>query len=1512
MRKQLLEALALSALLFVCPASGHASLASERPSLPNFDKRATQAQGGEVVSGEQQAAAAQLRTLLPQARVDFDPVTGAPKMVAATDGFLSGANGMGKAVSAAAASGIAANDPYRATKAFLKDHSKLFGYGPEALGQARITREYVTPHNGLRTVVWEQQVAGVAVFEAVLISHTTSKGELVNVCSQFLPDPVQAAGQGTSTGATAAGAAGISAWQAVGLAARNVGEDLAEEKIRPSSEPATDAEQRQKFTAPGLRGEADAKLIWLPMDKRTLRSCWDVVLMSRSRGEMFRTLVDARTGEVLLRRCLTSYLTDASYRVFTSDSPTPLSPGYSTPTSMQPSLVARTLVTLSALDTNASPAGWINEGDNQTLGNNVDAHTDWNADDLPDLPRPQGSPFRVFDFPMDLASQDPTNYASAAVVQLFYLCNWYHDRLYQLGFTEAAGNFQTDNFGRGGLGNDAVQADAQDGSGFNNANFSTPPDGSPGRMQMYIFNGPSPRRDGDFDAEVVLHEHTHGLSWRLVGGGQALGDTQSDGMGEGWSDFYALSLLSEAGDDVNGNYAAGAYASYELGWVGDTENYYFGIRRYPYTTDMSRNPLTFKDIDPAQADYCSSGAPYHTGMFGNCSAADADEVHHEGEVWCVTLWQARVNLINKYGWVVGNQLILQLVTDGMKLTPPHPNFLQARDAILQADLVDTGGANQNDLWAAFTKRGMGFSATSPSSSTTIGVHESFDLPDDLRIAPLAGFVASGPVGGPFIPNTMTFVLTNVGSNSLTWAAANTNTWLSISPTGGTLSPGGPAGSITATVTAANSLPMGVYPATVWFTNLDSQVGQSRQFTLRVGQADFYTKLFDTGMTSLSFQAFTFTPDGSSSFYAVCRQVVAGFFTDPTGGTPVPLSDDSCAAATVTGGNAIAIYNTRSSVFYIGSNGYLTMNSGDTDMVESYTSHFSLPRVAALFHDLNPGAGGAVSWKQLADRVAVTYQAVPVYGLPSQTNSFQVELFFDGRIRITYLAINTPGALVGLSAGTGVPANFLPSDFSSYGACSPLAVVLPASAVENAGVLANAGSVWVPSALLTNFTVSLSSSVPSRLTVPATAIVPAGQTYGTFDLTVVDNNVHDGDQLVTITASAPGYTNVSSTLLVVDDDTPPQILIQPASRTVGVSNSVTFNLTVSGKSPYYFWQRNGHPIDGATASSYTTNDVQLADSGDLFSCLVSNAYGLAVSSSAVLTVIVGETNDQCSGAIVISTPAYSNTQSTTDATSTGDPTPSCDSDFGNGVWYQYTAPGNGLLAVDTYGSSFDTVLALYSGSCGALAELACNDDNGGTYQSSITSSVAAGTTYYVLAGGYDALSGSLVLHLTFAAAPAIVTQPQPSTVSIQLGGNATFAVVASGDPPLSYLWRKGGVPLSDGGRLSGTTTPSLTISNLVMSDAGQYSVLVANAIGSVLSSNATLSVTLPVIQMERYGSELLMIWPAAFQGFVMESCTNLSPTNWLALPYPPVQIGDEMIVPIALSEKKRFYRLHYVP
>ncbi|MDB6110653.1 MAG: hypothetical protein JWR69_2403, partial [Pedosphaera sp.] len=718
-------------------------------------------------------------------------------------------------------------DPHRIAKAFLREHSGLFGYGAEALddSQARVKREFTTQHNGMTTVVWEQSVDGVPVFEALLTAHTTRQGELVSIGSQFVVNPRLAADRGAGNRAALLAGPGISAQQAVTLAAQNVEEATNLDQVTSLGPPIAGPEKSERFTANYLLGETTAKLIWLPTDHQTLGLCWDVTLTSRKRGEMFRVLVDAVTGVVQIRRGLTDYLSNVTYRVFTSDSPSPLSPGNSTALTNQPPLVSRTLATLSALDTNASPAGWINDGGNETLGNNVDAHTDSNNDNLPDLPRPQGSPSRVFDFALDTTTQNPSAYRQAAVVQLFYWNNFMHDRLYELGFTEAAGNFQSNNFGRGGLGNDAVQADGQDGGGFNNANFSTPSDGSPGRMQMYVFNGPTPQRDGDLDAEVVLHEYTHGLSNRRVGGGVGISSLQAQGMGEGWSDFYAQSLLSEAGDDPNGVYAFGGYATYLLS--GLTQNYYFGIRRYPYCTDMAKNPLTFKDIDPTQA-------ATHTGISRSpITGTTANEVHNMGEVWCVTLWDARANLITKYGWSVGNQLILQLVTDGMNLSPANPNFLQARDAIIQADQVDTGGANRGELWMAFAKRGMGSSSTSPVSSTTSGLVEAFDVPDTFQINP-GVLSAGGPVGGPFMPNPTIFTLSNTGSNALNWKLAKNSSWLTVSPSNGTLVAGGATATVAVTINAmATNYSLGTTNATIWFTNQTSGIAQSRTFSLSV-------------------------------------------------------------------------------------------------------------------------------------------------------------------------------------------------------------------------------------------------------------------------------------------------------------------------------------------------------------------------------------------------------------------------------------------------------------------------------------------------------------------------------------------------------------------------------------------------------------------------------------------------------------------------------------------------------
>lgn len=831
-----------------------------KETLANFDHRQNR-NTVTVVSEEKKAALARLGSEVPSIQVEFDPVTAGPKWISATKGFLSASNRLSRAYG---------NEPHRVTKAFIDDHRGLFGHGAGALDRAKVKRDFTTQHNGMKTTVWQQELDGIAVHDGLLIAHLTKHEELISISSQFVPDIVKAGNAGVANRAALVSDPTISAEEAVRRAGENVGERILSADIK-SVDARVGAERRQRFRTRELLGDTLIRLVWLPMDDQRMQLCWEVILTSAKRGEMFKVLVHAHSGEVLLRHGLTEYISDASYRIYTSDSPAPFSPGHSTPLTNQPPLTERSLVTLSALSTNASPNGWIDDGGNQTLGNNVHAHLDRNADDVPDAgSRAQGSPARVFDFPIDL-QQEPIAYTNAAVVQLFYWNNWMHDRLYDLGFTESAGNFQTTNFGRGGSGNDPVQADAQDGSGSNNANMATPPDGLSPRMQMFRFTGPTPDRDGDLDAEIILHEYTHGLSNRRVGGGVGLTALQSRGMGEGWSDFYALALLSESGDNLNGNYALGGYLTYQLG-IGYLENYYFGIRRYPYSTDLTKNPLTFADIDPGQARVYG-GIPRNPVI-----ASTADSVHNQGEVWCSMLWEARANLINKHGFAVGNQLILQLVTDGMNLSPGNPNFLQARDAILLADRVNNGGTNQNELWAAFAKRGLGVFATSPGSSTTVGVRESFSAPDTLIAGPF-GFVAVGPVGGSFAPDSKSAILSNAGPNTLTWQISKTAGWLDVSATNGTLTAGGTAQVVVSLNASANLLGMGVYTNSLFFANLASGLVQTQQVVLRVGMPDHFTELF-TGDHDLDYQTLTFTPDGSTNFYSVCREPALEFPTDP--------------------------------------------------------------------------------------------------------------------------------------------------------------------------------------------------------------------------------------------------------------------------------------------------------------------------------------------------------------------------------------------------------------------------------------------------------------------------------------------------------------------------------------------------------------------------------------------------------------------------------------------------------
>ncbi|KAF2788796.1 extracellular metallo proteinase MEP [Melanomma pulvis-pyrius CBS 109.77] len=438
----------------------------------------------------------------------------------------------------------------------------------------------------------------------------------------------------------------------------------------------------------GVFGEPEARLVYLQTADGKLSLTWRVE--TNILTNWLLTYVDAETGEKV--HAVVDYTAAATYQVFPW--------GFADPTE-----TSRAILT-DPFDLSSSEFGWQSNGvENFTVteGNNGIAQINPSGmDDYLDNPRPN-APDLKFEYPFSLNETNYEAYANASVTQVFYTANVYHDVLYKLGFIEKAGNFEFNNNGGGGVGNDFVVLQAQDGSATDNAFFTTPPDGQPGVMQMGITTGSVPMRDTAFDAGIIIHEYTHGVSTRLTGGpanSNCLNTVEAGGMGEGWGDFMATAIRLKPADTRATNYAMAAWAFADPA----------GIRRYLYSTDLTTNPHVYTDV--------------------NAIAPSAD-VHAIGTVWATMLYEVLWNLIDKHGKndagtpdlengvpTDGKFLAMKLVIDGMALQPCNPNFVTARDAILDADKALTDGENACEIWTAFAKRGLGEGAIFASRTRT--------------------------------------------------------------------------------------------------------------------------------------------------------------------------------------------------------------------------------------------------------------------------------------------------------------------------------------------------------------------------------------------------------------------------------------------------------------------------------------------------------------------------------------------------------------------------------------------------------------------------------------------------------------------------------------------------------------------------------------------------------------------------------------------------------------------------
>lgn len=467
------------------------------------------------------------------------------------------------------------------------------------------------------------------------------------------------------------------------------------------------ADRRVILARSGIsRADIPARLAYhADQDADEARLVWLLDIHTRDEQHYWQVLVDAVNGAVLDKADLVA---NDSYLVYA-------------PPVAHPGVGSRT-TQVNPADIIFSPFAWHDTNGvagaefTDTRGNNTFAQTNTSY-------RPSGGVGLNFSYPLNLTLH-PNTQPDPTVAQLFYITNFLHDVHARYGFDEASGNFQEFNYSGLGLGSDSVTANANM-TVLNNATMLTLPDGSNPTMNMYIWNGSGGLRHTVFDSLIPIHEFGHGVSNRLTGGPSntsCLNQAQARSMGEGWSDWWGLVMTGLPTDISSDARGAGV-------WV---TNSAAGIRVYPYSTELATNPLTYGDI-------------------GSLTVP-----HGAGTVWATALWEVYWSLVDAYGFdsnlysgTGGNNVAMQLVMDGLKLQPCNPTFLDARDAILQADINNYGGANQCLLWEAFARRGMGFNAYDGGSSSTTIVTEDFTVPP---ICSADAYIEDTPYDWPGLPD----------------------------------------------------------------------------------------------------------------------------------------------------------------------------------------------------------------------------------------------------------------------------------------------------------------------------------------------------------------------------------------------------------------------------------------------------------------------------------------------------------------------------------------------------------------------------------------------------------------------------------------------------------------------------------------------------------------------------------------------------------------------------------------
>ncbi len=561
--------------------------------------------------------------------------------------------------------------------------------------------------------------------------------------------------------------AGVDGMLSIGVrdgAVWHVSSSLARDGAAPA--PATLTASDAERIATNDSGAADAvaartRLVAVPTADRGARAAYEVLVSADLNGAdpvAYSTYVDARDGTILVRENLVdSDVDNPEWAVFPNTPPTDYS---STDTRAlwcwEPAPGCDEVV-----GTPASPLAWDVDpatglSTETTSGNNSFAVHNWFSNNPFSVGTELATARPNRDYTYDWTNQwfeeacnpDTTfespqrNDIDAARANLFAMHNRMHDWSYHLGFTEATWNLQNDNFGLGELGNDPERGNAQAGGvsggppGFqarDNANQITGPDGSAPITNMYLWQPIAgafyaPCVDGDFDMSVIAHEYGHAITNRMIAG-PVSGLSSPQGQSESWSDLVAMEYLNEHG------YAPAGISAFTIGEYVTTDPI-AGIRNY----NMSDSPLNYSSVD---YDF--------VGL----------QVHASGELWSAVNFDIRDALIDRYGAgdaalqkscangetpvteCPGNRRWAQLMFDSLLLQAvSQVSQVDSRDALLAADMIRFGGANQDLLWDAFAARGLGEGAASN------GAGDANPTPDFTSPFAKEGTVRFLPIGIP--------------------------------------------------------------------------------------------------------------------------------------------------------------------------------------------------------------------------------------------------------------------------------------------------------------------------------------------------------------------------------------------------------------------------------------------------------------------------------------------------------------------------------------------------------------------------------------------------------------------------------------------------------------------------------------------------------------------------------------------------------------------------------------------